>query len=75
MLKYFLLGVIAVYVIIPIIDSLLSIITALLELIKYLILAKIAQIEDSLTDPVEESRPIGFLANIETEVGGSDSDA
>lgn len=77
MLKYFLLGILTVYIIVPIIDSLLAIILALLELLKYYIVYKVSEIEERLTEeePMEESRQIGFLTNLPKEGKGYDSEA
>ena len=78
MIQYFILGILTVYIVLPIIDSILAVILALLELIKGLISLKIADINDKISAYEKEdrkSRPIGFMANIETEMEECDSEA
>jgi len=79
MIQYFILGILTVYIVLPIIDSILAVILALLELIKGLISLKIADINDKISAYEEkedrQSRPIGFMANIETEMEECDSEA
>ena len=78
MIQYFILGILTVYIVLPIIDSILAVILALLELIKGLISLKIADINDKISVYEKEdrkSRPIGFMANIETEMEECDSEA
>lgn len=65
MIQYFLLGALTVYIVLPITDSILSIIITLLEVIKGFLAVKLAKLNDQIVqlEDVDYStkRPIGFL--------------
>ncbi len=65
MIQYFLLGALTVYVVLPITDSILSIIVTLLEVIKGFLAVKLAKLNNQivqLDDPgYSTKQPIGFL--------------
>ena len=78
MIQYFVLGVLTVYIVLPIIDSVLGIILSLLEVIKGLLALKVANINAKIItteDPYATRNPIGFLSNIEEEAEEYDSEA
>ena len=80
MFQYFVLGALTVYIILPIIDSILNIILAFLEVIKGCLNLKIAEINKQMTEkenPRERKlTKIGFMANMDPEeVEAHDSEA
>lgn len=81
MIQYFILGVLTVYIILPIVDSILNIVLALFEVIKGSLTLKVAKYNQQITEletPIkkENERRIGFLVNDEKEeVEETDSEA
>lgn len=72
MIQYFILGVLTVYIILPIVDSILNIVLALFEVIKGSLTLKVAKYNHAITEletPIkkEKERRIGFLVNDEKE--------
>lgn len=79
MIQYFLLGVLTVYIILPITDSVLAIVITLLEVIKGYFTLQIAKINHKMTQ-FEDSgfstkNPIGFIINDDEEAEECDSEA
>ena len=72
MIKYFVLGVLTVYIILPVVDSILAIVLSLLEVIKGSLALKVAKINQQITtldEPEEETRnSIGFIQQVDKEV-------
>lgn len=78
MIKYFVLGVLTVYIVLPVIDSILAIILSLLEVIKGSLALKVANINQKITnleDPFETRHPIGFIQESDKEAEEYDSEA
>lgn len=79
MFQYFILGILTVYIILPIVDSILNIILALLEVIKGSLTLKVAKYNKQITEletPMKTERRIGFLvSDEEEEVEETDSEA
>ncbi len=81
MIQYFILGVLTVYIILPIVDSILNIVLALFEVIKGSLTLKVAKYNQEIAEletPIkkEKGRKIGFLVNDENEeVEETDSEA
>ena len=80
MIQYFILGLLTVYIILPIIDSVLNIVLTLLEVIKGFLALQVAKYNQEITKletPIkkEKERKIGFLVNDDIEVEENDSEA
>lgn len=79
MIQYFILGVLTVYIILPIVDSILNIVLALFEVIKGSLTLKVAKYNQEIAEletPIKKERRIGFLVNDENEeVEETDSEA
>ena len=79
MIQYFILGVLTVYIILPIVDSILNIVLALFEVIKGCLTLKVAQYNHKITEletPIKTERKIGFLVNdTKEEMEETDSEA
>lgn len=79
MIQYFVLGVLTVYIILPIVDSILAIMLSLLEVIKGSLALKVAKINQQITtldEPEKEIRnPIGFIREVEKEAEEYDIEA
>lgn len=67
MLLYFILGIVFIYVIIPIVDNLLTIFSTWTEYISYIYAAKVFKIKQELNIEEEEEEqhhnPIGFATD------------
>ena len=77
MIQYFVLGVLTVYIVLPIIDSILGIILGLLEVVKGSLALKVTEMNEkimSTEDPFATRNPIGFLSHIEEEAEENDSE-
>ena len=80
MIQYFILGLLTVYIILPIIDSILNIVLTLLEVIKGFLALQVAKYNQEITKlettiKKEKERKIGFLVNDDIEVEENDSEA
>ncbi len=80
MIQYFILGLLTVYIILPIIDSILNIVLTLLEVIKGFLALQVAKYNQAITEletPItkEKERKIGFLVDDDIEVEENDSEA
>lgn len=78
-LKYFLLGFIAAYIILPLVDAILALAVTFLEVIKSLMALVIAKINHKITleeedESVKPARKIGFITDSDEEVGECDSE-
>lgn len=70
MIQYFVLGVLTVYIILPVVDSILAIVLSLLEVIKGSLALKVAKINQQITtteDPFETKTQIGFIKEVDKE--------
>lgn len=78
MFRYFLLGILTVYIALPIIDSVLAVILTLLEYIKSYLTLQISTINIKIKDIENTSKKlnkIGFIQEVEQEVEDSGSEA
>lgn len=79
MFQYFLLGILTVYIVLPIVDSILSIVTTFLEVIRGMLALKVAKINQEITDldkPNKSTkRQIGFSLDNMEEVEENESEA
>lgn len=78
MIQYFVLGVLTVYIILPVVDSILAIVLSLLEVIKGSLALKVAKINQQITtteDPFETTGQIGFIKEVDKEAEEYDIEA
>ena len=78
MIQYFVLGVLTVYIILPVVDSILAIVLSLLEVIKGSLALKVAKINQQITtteDPFEITGQIGFIKEVDKEAEEYDIEA
>lgn len=79
MLLYFILGIVFIYIFIPIIDNLLAILSTLTEYINYKIAVKVYELKKKYNievddDEEENSNPIGFVCTEMLELPDTDEE-